>query len=71
MHPEPHVARYVPANNNEGWGIAAIIVGIAIAVNVLATWYHFSSYRDARDPTWGGYDGPHSAAAQPGAAETH
>ncbi|HEX3160374.1 MAG TPA: hypothetical protein VHQ45_17770 [Gemmatimonadaceae bacterium] len=74
MHQEMPPAKHVPANNNSGWGVAALIVGIAIAFNVWSTWVHVTEYRDPQDPLWSYktqpatmYDVP-DAAAHNGAA---
>ncbi len=41
-----------PVNTSQGWGIASLVVGLALACAFGAWWYHNQSYRDPRDPTW-------------------
>src|SRR6266480_3224752 len=40
-----HVDRYVPANTNGGWGIAAGIVLLALACIATATYVHKKTYK--------------------------
>ena len=51
-HVEKHTDRYVPANTNAGWGIAALIVGLAVVCIVTATVIHKKTYKHPSDPTW-------------------
>ena len=59
------IGRHVPSNNNsQGWGVAALVIALAIAVNVWATWIHNNTYRNplhpaSREPT----DPPRGQAA--------
>ena len=41
-----------PVNTSQGWGIASLVVGLAVACAVGAWWYHNQTYHDPRDPTW-------------------
>ena len=58
-------------------GVAALIVGLAIAFNAWSTWVHFSEYRDPQDPLWSyktqpaGHGGDAAPAAHDGAAADH
>lgn len=47
-----HVDRYVPANTNGGWGIAAGVILLAVACIVTATYVHKRTYRHPTDVTW-------------------
>jgi hypothetical protein len=49
-----YVERYVPADTNAGWGIAAFILGLALACAVAATWIHKETYKHPTDVTWHG-----------------
>lgn len=57
-----HRDRYVPARTNEGWGAAALTVGLAVALVIGATVVHNRTYRPPTDPSW-------RAAGQQPAAE--
>lgn len=54
--PTEHTDRYVPADTNAGWGIAAIVIAIAIACIVTATYIHKQTYRHPTDPSWHGIE---------------
>ena len=41
-HPQPR--RRVEGSFNQGWGIALLVIVLAIVANVVATSIHFSSY---------------------------
>jgi hypothetical protein len=47
-----YVDRYVPANTNQGWGIAAFIVLLALACVATATVIHKKTYKHPTDVTW-------------------
>lgn len=47
-----HVSRYVPARTNEGWGVALLVVLLAVVCIVTATVIHKRTYRHPTDPTW-------------------
>lgn len=51
-HVERHQDRYTPANTNSGWGIAALIVGLAVVCIITATYIHNKTYKPPTDPTW-------------------
>ena len=42
--------RHVPANNNSGWGIVALVVAITLAANVGAFMIHRNTYRNPVHP---------------------
>jgi len=47
-----YVDRYVPAETNSGWGIAAFIVLLALACIATATYVHRRTYKHPTDVTW-------------------
>ena len=47
-----HVDRYVPAETNAGWGIAAGVILLAVACIVTVTYVHKKTYRHPTDVTW-------------------
>ena len=49
-----YVDRYVPANTNGGWGIAAGVVLLALACIATATYVHKKTYKHPTDVTWHG-----------------
>ena len=49
-----YVERYVPAETNGGWGIAAGVVALAVACIVTVTYIHKQTYRHPTDVTWHG-----------------
>jgi len=53
-----HVDRYVPANTNGGWPIAAGIVLLALACIATAAYVHKKTYRHPTDVTWHGRGEP-------------
>ncbi|HKW47981.1 MAG TPA: hypothetical protein VJN70_11065 [Gemmatimonadaceae bacterium] len=53
-----HVDRYIPANTNGGWGVAAFILLLALACIVTATVVHKRTYRHPTDVTWHGRGEP-------------
>ena len=61
---EHHSSRYIPARTNEGWGIAGLIVGLAIVCIVAATVIHRATYKDPTDTSW------RAAGGQPAAEAT-
>lgn len=48
-----HVPRYVPARTNDGWGIAALVVLLALVCAVGAGVIHQRTYKHPTDPTAG------------------
>lgn len=46
--------RYVPAETNSGWGVAALVVGLTVALIVTVTYIHKQTYRHPTDVTWHG-----------------
>jgi len=54
MSVRPHIDRYVPADTNGGWGVAALIVGLAVACIITVTYIHKQTYRHPTDVTWHG-----------------
>ncbi len=55
-HTTDHTDRYVPADTNGGWGIAAIVIALAIACIVTATVIHKQTYKHPTDPSWHGIE---------------
>lgn len=49
-----HVDRYVPAETNGGWGFAAFIGLLTVALIATATYIHKQTYRHPTDVTWHG-----------------
>ncbi|HEX3866552.1 MAG TPA: hypothetical protein VHV78_07345 [Gemmatimonadaceae bacterium] len=49
-----HVDRYVPADTNAGWGIAAFIILLAVACIASVTYIHKTTYKHPTDVTWHG-----------------
>jgi hypothetical protein len=48
-----HHDRYIPARTNDGWGIAGLVVGLAIACIVVVTIIHKKTYTHPTDVTAG------------------
>ena len=46
------VDRYVPADTNAGWGIAAGVILLAVLCIATATYVHKKTYRHPTDVTW-------------------
>ncbi len=44
-----HEDKYVPANTNGGWGVAALVWAIVIALIVWVTYVHNKGYRHFTD----------------------
>ena len=49
-----HVDRYIPAETNGGWGVAAGVVLLALALIATVTYIHKQTYRHPTDVTWHG-----------------
>jgi len=49
-----HVDRHIPAETNGGWGFATVILALAAALIVTATYIHKQTYRHPTDVTWHG-----------------
>ena len=47
-----HVDRYVPANTNAGWGIAAGVILLVLCLIATVTYIHRKTYRHPTDVTW-------------------
>jgi hypothetical protein len=43
-----------PRNNRQGWGVAALIIALAVIANAWAVWVHHTTYRPANDVTRSG-----------------
>ena len=41
--------RYIKAHNNQGWGIAALVIALAIALVVWAWWMNRTTYHSPND----------------------
>jgi len=52
MQPHQHTDRYVPADVNQGWGIAGIVILLVVACIVTATVIHKRTYKHPTDVTW-------------------
>ncbi|HZI40404.1 MAG TPA: hypothetical protein VFD67_01830 [Gemmatimonadaceae bacterium] len=63
-----HVDRYVPANTNGGWGVAAGIILLALACIATATYVHKKTYKHPTDVTWHGRGEANAEHAAPSAA---
>ena len=62
-----YIERYVPAETNGGWGIAAGVIALAVVCIITATYIHKQTYKHPTDVTWQGTgSGSH---AQPAAAK--
>lgn len=57
--------RYVPAETNGGWGVAAGILALAAVCVITATYVHKQTYKHPTDVTWHGKGS--GDAAPPGA----
>lgn len=55
-HTTDHTDRYVPADTNGGWGIAAGVIALAIACIITATVIHNRTYKPPTDPSWHGVE---------------
>lgn len=55
-HTTDHTDRYVPADTNGGWGIAAGVIALAIAFIIAATVIHKRTYKHPTDPSWHGIE---------------
>jgi hypothetical protein len=47
-----YVDRYVPADNNGGWGFATGIILLALVCIATATYIHKKTYKHPTDVTW-------------------
>ena len=47
-----YVDRYVPADTDGGWGVAAGVILLAVACIATATYVHKKTYRHPTDVTW-------------------
>ena len=59
-----HIDRYVPADTNQGWGIGAFIVLLALVCIATATYIHKKTYKHPTDGTW------HAKGGEPYKAES-
>jgi hypothetical protein len=64
-----HVDRYVPAETNGGWGVAAGIILLAVACIATATYVHQKTYRHPTDVTW--HSGTRAAGGEGTTAPAH
>lgn len=64
-----HIPRYVPARTNDGWGIAGLVVLLALACAVGAGVIHKRTYKHPTDPTAGSVN--RSAAGHEAAPAGH
>jgi hypothetical protein len=49
-----HTDRYVPADTNQGWGIAAGVLLLTAVLIASATYIHKRTYKHPTDVTWHG-----------------
>ena len=49
-HGGGHVAGYKPAHTNQGWGIALLVIALAVALWIMAWWIHRETYQHPIDP---------------------
>jgi hypothetical protein len=49
---DQHIDRYVPADTNGGWGIAAGVVMLAVLLIVAVTMIHKRTYKHPTNVTW-------------------
>ncbi|HMA25193.1 MAG: hypothetical protein ACM37U_13050 [Gemmatimonas sp.] len=64
-----HIDRYVPADTNGGWGVAAGVIALTVLCIVTVAYIHKQTYKHPTDVTWhgrGSGDVAPSAAAEPG-----
>ena len=67
-HGGGHVAGYTPARTNQGWGIALLVVLLAVALWITAWTIHRNTYRAPTDPLAPMSTGTHSGTGGPGQA---
>lgn len=59
-----HIDRYVPAETNGGWSVAAGVILFTVLCIATVTYIHKQTYRHPTDVTWhgkGSGDAPRSA----------
>jgi hypothetical protein len=61
-----HIDRYVPAETNGGWGVAAGVIAFTVLCIVTVTYIHKQTYKHPTDVTW---HGKGSGDAAPSTAE--
>jgi hypothetical protein len=49
---QPHRDRYIPAKTNGGWGVAGLVVALAVALSIGAGVIHYKTYKHPTDVTW-------------------
>ncbi|MDB4877002.1 MAG: hypothetical protein JWM41_3448 [Gemmatimonadetes bacterium] len=49
---DQHIDRYVPADTNGGWGVAAGVIVLALLCIATATYVHKKTYKHPTDVTW-------------------
>jgi hypothetical protein len=63
-----HIDRYVPADTNGGWGVAAGVIALTVLLIVTVTYIHKQTYRHPTDVTWHGKGSGDVAPASTGEA---
>lgn len=63
-----HTDRYVPADTNAGWNIAAGVLLLTAAIIVAATVIHKRTYKHPTDVTWHGIGSGDTAPLDTGGA---
>jgi hypothetical protein len=61
-----HIDRYVPADTNGGWGVAAGVIALTVLLIVTVTYIHRETYRHPTDVTWHGKGSGDVTPASPG-----
>ncbi|MFI5230826.1 MAG: hypothetical protein ACHQWU_17295 [Gemmatimonadales bacterium] len=64
-----HTDRYVPADTNQGWGIAAGVLLLTAALIASATYIHKRTYKHPTDVTWHGIGSGDPAPLDSGGAK--
>ncbi len=60
-----HTDKYVPADNNGGWGVAAGIIVLALLFISAATYIHKRTYKPPTDVTAQVHGSRHVAGTEP------
>jgi hypothetical protein len=63
-----HIDRYVPADTNGGWGVAAGVIVFTVLCIVTVTYIHKQTYRHPTDVTWHGKGSGDAAPPRAGEA---
>jgi hypothetical protein len=66
-----HRDRFIPADNNAGWPIAGLVVGLALACIAAVAYIHNKTYKHPTDVTWNTGASSGHAAPAPAATKAH